>query len=69
MQVMCELARGRIVSIQTAKVCADPDISIGIFDEAGDPSVSEAVWVFGVRFIDFEAVSVVAVETVFGADP
>jgi hypothetical protein len=57
------------VSVESAGKCPDPDHAAGIFMEARDLVVTQAVRVGGVTSKDRKRIAVVQVETVFASEP
>ncbi len=69
MAIANEDAGARVVAVETAAPGADPELALGVFKEAEDRIVAEGRRIFGVIFEYGEAVAIVAVQAVLGADP
>ena len=58
-----------IEAVQPASASADPQESVLIFGDGGDPTIADAGGVARFMFVDGEGVTVVSIQTIFGAEP
>src|SRR5512138_3549903 len=66
--VLRERSGGRIIAIQPAAPGPDPQITILLF-RSKDAVMADRAGIIRVMFIDLEGISIIAVETILGANP
>ena len=59
----------RVVTVQAAEPCADPQVAVLVFGDGVDPTVADAVFVIWIVFVYFESIAIVAVQSIFSPKP